>query len=260
MTASAFIRKYMILRPAAEQAAGFARLEGQHGRGRMVIHAQVPSYKGATLRALLLSGDEETGAVMDLGLMHLDARRQGQMQCMHLPLKQLGCQGGYHTLALCTDWPEAQMLLYTWLTERPPCALWQVQGMVSRHLALPAQGSAPAPVQEQEPALPQPHVLGLQPLHWPERWAELKAYFDTLPPCCPFDRPGWRFVTAKLQGPAPAETCAIGMHTEGHEVRAVMYALPGSPAPRPPEGLEGYAWRKGKHGKGYWVLEQTVEA
>ena len=100
----------------------------------------------------------------------------------------------------------------------------------------------------------------LQPLHWPERWAELQPYFDALPPSCPFDMPGWRFVTAPLEDASPAERCEIGMHARDHAVCEVLYALPGSPSTQPPKGLEGYTWRKGRLGKGYWVLLQTVEA
>lgn len=260
MSASQPVRRYIILRPAQGHAAGFARLEGQHGRGRMAIHAQQVAGKATALRALLLSGDEQTGAVLDLGLMPLDGRRQGHLQCVHLPLSRMGTQGGYHTLVLTGDWPDPKLQLYGWLTEQPQCTLWQMQQAAARYLSLPARDSAPSPAEAPPPPPADKSVLALQPLRWPEQWTDLQPYFDSLPPCSPFDMPGWRFVSSPLAQPAPAQRCNIGIHHSGHRVDQVLYALPGAYAAHPPRGLEDYTWQQGRADTGYWVLHQAVEA
>jgi len=246
-----------MLRAACGYASGFARLEALHSRAVLVIHVQQISAQADKLRALLLSGDESTGAVMDLGLFPLNDRRQGQLTTGSLNLKLLGTPGGYHTLALCTDWPQPTLHLFAPLGERPRCTLWQMQQMIRRHLAVPARDSTPAPVEAAPP--PQESVLSLREVHWPDEWADLKCYFDALPPAAPFDDPAWRYVCVPLQDARPAPRCLVGIQVQGNQVCRAAYALPGLPASSPPRGLEGYTWRQGRNNQGYWVLEQSIE-
>lgn len=149
MQKTPFQRMYILLRPAGGQASGFARMESQRGRGRLNIHAA--NLPDAPIRAMLLSGDEKTGAVLDLGLMHPTGKHQAALCRDNIAL-----QGGYHVLVLATDWPGAQLLLYGWLRSRPSTTLWQMQETVRHYLAVPAADSAPAPVEmpEKQPRRP----------------------------------------------------------------------------------------------------------
>ncbi len=154
MQKTAFQRMYILLRPAGGQASGFARMENQRGRGRLNIHAS--NLPESPVRALLLSGDAQTGAVLDLGLLHPTGGKQAALCRDHIAL-----QGGYQVLVLATDWPEARVLLYGWLRQRPGCTLWQMQETVRRYLSLPAADSAPAPLEYPEKQ-PKPSVLMLR--------------------------------------------------------------------------------------------------
>lgn len=276
---TSFTRLYIMLRPACGHASGFARLESQHGRGRLTINASQLTCNTTALRALLLSGDEASGAVMDLGPVPVTPRRQAMLRRDQLPLTGIGTPGGYHTLILATDWPDATLLLYGWLTDPPACTLWQLQEALRQYLAVPAKDSPPSPVEpapppkDDPPALPQPEpvhevchlappsggtsdagVWQLRPLLWPEELAELKLYFDSLPPSAPFDLPGWRFVRVPLSSGQPAPYCDVGLRAKGGRVVEVAYALPGQPGRLPPGGLRGYRWQEGRNGQGYWVL------
>lgn len=137
MQGSSFRRMYVLLRPAAGQGNGFARVESQRGRGRVSIHAS--HLPAEPVRALLLAGDGETGAVLDLGLVNQAEKHQAVLCREDVSLQ------GWHTLALATDWPGAQLLLYGWLRREPCCTLWQMQQAVQRYLSLPA-GEVPPEV------------------------------------------------------------------------------------------------------------------
>lgn len=153
MHGSPFQRMYVLLRAAAGQTNGFARVETQRSRSRLSIHAShLPEQP---VRALLLAGEGQTGAVLDLGLMAPMEKHQA-MLCQENLLLQ-----GYHTLVLATDWPGAEILLYGWLRKQPCCTLWQMQEAVGHYLALPAAGSAPAPA-EMPPQQPKRSVLMLR--------------------------------------------------------------------------------------------------
>ncbi|MBE5803891.1 MAG: hypothetical protein E7316_05205 [Clostridiales bacterium] len=148
-----FQRMYVLLRPAAGQVSGFARVESQRGRGRLSIHAgHLPD---VPVRALLLAGEDQNGAVLDLGLLRPTEKHQAALCRDNIAL-----HGGYHTLALVTDWPRARLLLYGWLRKQPCCTLWQMQETVARYLAVPAADSAPAPAELPRKA-PRPSVLCL---------------------------------------------------------------------------------------------------
>lgn len=153
MHGSPFQRMYVLLRAAVGQANGFARVETQRSRSRLSIHAShLPQ---EPVRALLLAGGGQTGAVVDLGLMIPTEKHQAVLRRDNLLLQ------GYHTLVLATDWPGAELLLYGWLCKQPCCTLWQMQEAVGRYLALPVTGSAPAPV-EMPPQPPKRSVLMLR--------------------------------------------------------------------------------------------------
>ena len=92
------------------------------------------------MRALLISGGENTGAVLDLGLMHrLSSRR------VVLGRNDLAWHDGWHTLAIVADWPEAQVLLWGAVRGKGGCTLWQAQKIVSHYLSMPAPDASPAP-------------------------------------------------------------------------------------------------------------------
>ena len=276
-----FVRLYIMLRPACGHAGGFVRLEAQHGRGRMTLNASELPGECRTLRVLLLSGDADSGAVMDLGPVTVSPRRQVQWRRDHLSLPPIGTPGGYHTLILAADWPDATLLLYGWLTDPPACTLWQLREALRHYLSVPAKDSpaAPAPPPAPKPkveapplparpenprtlcTLPAPEnpppddsVRALRPLRWPEEIAELKVYFDALPPSAPFEMAGWRFVRVPLPSGQPAPYCDVGIRVHFGQVAEVAYALPGQPCRLPPGGLRGYHWQEGRNGQGYWVL------
>lgn len=154
MQRSAYQRTYVMLRPASGQAAGTARIETQRGRYRIWVRAShLPEQP---VRAMLLAGEAETGAVYDLGLM----RRTGSHQAV-LFSEGSSLKGAYHTLAVAADWPDAELLLYGRLMNRPDCTLWQTRQAVARYLRLPAADSAPAPAKV-PPAAPKLSVLRLR--------------------------------------------------------------------------------------------------
>ena len=246
MQKAPFSRRYIMLRPVQGAGSGFVRVEGPPGRCRLTLRASCLP-EGA-VRGLLLSGDAESGAVLDLGLLTPVAHGQAGL-CRDM----VSLQGGYRTLVLCTDWPEGAVLMTAAL--RPsPCGISQVQRAVQRHLSVPGSpGGTPLP---EPPALRKP-VLTLPALQWPNSLEALRGYFDTLPPSAPFDEPGWRFVRVPLEGGEPALFCEVGVRIKGHRVTEAAYALPGQPDRPLPRSLQGYRWQTGRHGQGYWVLRQA---
>lgn len=246
-----FSRQYVILRPLRGCAGGFARLETRQGQSCMALqihHAPLPR-----LRVMMMSGTGPAGALVDLGVLTANARGQASMFVSRLPQDCSAC----HTLLLCSDWPDAQLQLYGCITPSPVCTLWQLQDALRGYLSVPAPDTAlpdplPLPQSNPEPPLypaPQrPPLSRLPVLQWPRELAELKCYFDELPPFSPFRMPGWRFVRAPLHhGPAP--WCAIGIHIRGSRVTQALYALPGE-EDHPP--LQGYAWEGG-----YWIRRSS---
>ena len=256
MQKASFARQYAMLRPVSGAGSGFVRIEGFHGRSRLTLRASCLPDMG--VRALLLSGDEQTGAVLDLGLLTPLGRGQAGLCREQLDL----LPGGYHTLALVADWPDGTMLMTGALWPSPSCSLWQVQEAVRHYLSVPAADSSraesPPLAEPPSPAAKNPPVTGLPALQWPDGTAELRAYFDALPPSSPFEESGWRFVRVPLDSGEPASFCEVGIRIQGHRVVEAAYALPGQsdrPLPRP---LEGYRWESGRHGQGYWVLRQAL--
>lgn len=158
MQQAAFARQYVILRPVSGSAGGFLRLEMHHGRISACIRAtQIP---GIPLRALLLAGDPATGAVIDLGLLHPDAHRQAHLCRDELPSGYSAC----HTVVICTDWPDAALVLHGSLTPRPACTLWQLQESIRQYLSVPARGAVlPAPAVPPKPDHPAPALCMLLP-------------------------------------------------------------------------------------------------
>lgn len=280
MTRETFTRLYIMLRPACGHASGFARLECQRGRGRMTIRATQLTGGCAALRVLLLSGDAESGSVLDLGLMQITERGQGALRAENIALSGVGTPCGYHTLILATDWPDARLMLYGWLVDPPACTLWQLQEALRHYLSVPAKDSEAAPLPAPKEVLPPPlpeeppravcqltegegqpkrrSVLELLPLAWPEEVAELSVYFESLPPAAPFEGAGWRFVRVPLPEAQPAPVCDVGIRVRNHRVSEVAYALPGEPGRLPPGGLRGYHWREGRRGQGYWVMVRAL--
>lgn len=247
MQKASFARQYAMLRPVSGAGSGFVRIEDFHGRSRLTLRASC--LPDGDVRALLLSGNMQTGAVLDLGLLSPLSRGQAGL-CRELP----AALGGYHTLTLCEDWPESTVLM-TAALQPSTCTLWQVQESVRRYLSVPASPEGTPLSETPVRILP---MLGLQPLQWPEGTAELRAYFDTLPPSAPFDEPGWRFVRVPLESGGPAPFCEVGVRVHGRRVVEAAYALPGQPDRPLPRPLEGYRWESGRHGQGYWVLRQAL--
>ena len=136
MQKTPFSRQDVILRPTSGSAGGFVRLETQHGRGSIVIRAS--QLEAGPLRALLLHGNTATGAVIDLGVMQPAGRRQFSLCREGIP----SAPGLFHTVVVCSDWPDPQVLLYGWLTPRPVCTLRDMQEALRRHLAVPAGDTA----------------------------------------------------------------------------------------------------------------------
>jgi len=148
------LRRYILLRPVTGEAAGMARMENCRGRTAVHIHARyLPE---GPVRALLIYGKGQFVAVTDLGLMRHSA--DGQTT---LSRENLTAEGKATALVLASDWPEGQLLMYGWVQNQPGLALWQVQEAVAHYLSVPAQDSAPSPIERPENA-PKPSVLRLR--------------------------------------------------------------------------------------------------
>lgn len=148
------LRRYILLRPVSGEAAGAARLENCRGRTAVHIHARyLPE---GPVRALLICGQGQYAAVTDLGLMRRSV--DGQITLSRENLKP---EGKATALALASDWPEGQLLMYGWVRNQPGFALWQVREAAARYLTVPAPDSAPSPVEWPE-NLPKPSVLRLR--------------------------------------------------------------------------------------------------
>ena len=148
------LRRYILLRPVAGEAAGAARLESCRGRTGVHIHARyLPQ---GPVRALLICGRGQYAAVTDLGLMRCSA--DGQTT---LSRENLAAEGKATALALASDWPNAQLLMYGWVQNHPGFTLWQVQAAGAQYLSVPAPDSAPSPIESTENS-PKPSVLRLR--------------------------------------------------------------------------------------------------
>ncbi len=87
---------------------------------------------------------------------------------------------------------------------------------------------------------------------WPEPVEPLRALFMELPACVPFDADGYTFVRAPLPGSGKAYSL-VGVRVEDEQPTSVCYGIPGTFAPEPPAGLDGYMWR-GEGVSGWWVV------
>lgn len=277
MQQRAFSRVYVLLRPVRGAGCGFARLESQGKAGRMTLHASQLPPPCRALRILLLAGDAATGAVIDLGLMRVTADGQGRLNRDAVAFPTSEGIRAFHSLVLATDWPDGELMLVGTLVTPPPYPLWQLQEALRRYLTVPPERPMAEPPAADPPArfslsaaeapsaplivcgcagrMPaRPPVRRLPQRVWPESLAELAPYFDSLPPCAPFDAPGWRFVQVPLPEGSPGPWCAVGIRCRGGDIYQVAYAIPGEQEALPPGGLHGYRWHEGRHGQGYWVL------
>ena len=237
-----------MLRPVQGVGGGFARMEALGGRLRLTVRASRLPAQVRSLRAMLYASAGE-GAVLDLGVIPVDDAGCAAWLRDDLPPEA----AAYQELLLTSDWPAPQLLLTGTLTDGRSCPRWQMEQALQQYLRVPPEDTA-VPRSEETPVACD-SVRSLAPLAWPEVLLPLKEYFDALPPCAPFDAPGWRFVRVQLEDDAPAPYCYVGRRRQGSRVTGALYALPGEPADTPPAGLEGYAWRRSRDGRGCWVLE-----
>lgn len=242
-------RRYVLLR--GDDATGFARLERNHGRGSVTLQVALPA-EASSARALLLSGDVRTGAVLDLGLLRPDGAARMRLYRERLVLPPGGF-AAYHTLAISGDWPRSRLLLWGRLRSGP--ARWQLEEQCQTYLAVPAEAPVPETLSPDPPACP---VSCLPQMHWPQGMEELPEWFATLPPFAPFHAPGWRFVRIPLAERGEQDFCAVGMQVRSGRIRMLAYALPGVPETPPEELLPGAVWQMGRHGQGYWVQLQRL--
>lgn len=148
------LRRYILLRPVTGEAAGTARMESCRGRTGVHIHARY--LPGEPVRALLICGRGQYAAVVDLGLVRRSA--DGQIT---LSRENLAAEGKATALALASDWPQGQLLMYGWVQNQPGFTLWQMQEAVAQYLSVPASDSAPSPIESPENA-PKHSVLRLR--------------------------------------------------------------------------------------------------
>jgi len=264
-------RLYLILRPARGKAGGHARLEQRGAPIQMSLFLHGLEGR-CRLRVLLLSSPEPQGAVIDLGTLETNPHGQGALAVTGVRLPGSAPLSSCHTLAVCMDWPDNQLVMAASIGECAPASRWDIQAAVDRYLSVPVSTPEPPPeespqlsdVQEEEKTLPPeknvlpcpvfcPGLDDLRPLLWPEPLKDLKPYFDLMPPCAPFDAPGWRFVRAPLPKGGPGPVCYIGVRPLDGCVTEAAYALPAVGC-TPPEGLESYRLETGRHQKRYWVL------
>lgn len=259
-------RLYLILRPAWGKAGGHARLEQRGTRIQMSLF--VHGLEGRQqLRTLLFSSPDPSGAVVDLGSFETGSGGQGSLTRAGVCLPGSATLSDCCALTVCMDWPDKRLVLAATLNGNHLFSGWTLQDAVDRYLTVPVQpppAVAPTVQPTKEPPAdekasvpvspaPLPKLDDLAPLLWPEALNDLKPYFELLPPCAPFDAPGWRFVRAPLPAGGPGPACYIGIHALDGRVRQAAYALPAT-GRVPPEGLESYRFETGRHQKSYWVL------
>lgn len=258
-----FTRLYVMLRPVRGTGCGYARLEGQGRQGRMSLHLSQLPQGLPMLRALLLSGDVATGAVLDAGVLPPSPSGRAFLRAEPMLLPEGTSLRDFHTLAVCADWPEARLILSGALDEQQSPPLWQLQEAVRQYLTVPA--AAPVkkpPADEAQAALftiekgivpARPMARRLLPLQWPEAWQELQPYFRQLTPFAPFEAPGWRFVQVTLPPDGPAPWCAVGYHARHGQVQRVAYALPAGESTSPPPEAADWTLTAGRNDMRYWV-------
>ncbi|MBQ8202164.1 MAG: hypothetical protein IJZ74_10425 [Clostridia bacterium] len=259
MQATPVARNYIMLKPVHGAAHGFCRAEEADGQLHLTLRAS-----GLTadlpVRALLLCGGED-GAALNLGLLTVSAQGQSTRHCA--VRTTLHC---WDALALAADWPHGQLIAAGMLTQPAACAVWQLQQAASRFLSVPQEDSRPAPVlpppektppPRQSRPSPQSGLTQLNELRWPDCFAALRPYFETLPPCAPFDAPGWRFVRVDLPQGAPAGWCYLGVRPVCGQAEEICWAVPGC-RNAPPPALQGYRWFTSPRGDGYWIALQTT--
>lgn len=242
-------RRYVLLH--GDASTGFARLERSHGRGSVTLQAVLPTGVPSA-RALLLSGDVRTGAVLDLGTLRPDGEARMRLYRERIALPPGGF-AAYHTLAISNDWPKPRLLLWGRLSSGP--TRWQLEEQCQTYLMVPAE--AP-PMEAPQPGALARSVSCLPRMHWPRGMEELPAWFMDLPPFAPFHAPGWRFVRIPLEGMGEPTFCAVGIWVREGRLRTVAYALPGMPDSPPEALLPGAVWQWGRHGQGYWVQFQHL--
>ncbi|MBR4082084.1 MAG: hypothetical protein IKK21_09900 [Clostridia bacterium] len=262
MSEHEFTRLYVMLRPARGASCGYARIEAQGARVRVNLRLSQLPQGTPMLRALMMSGDPDTGAVIDLGLLQPSSTGRAFLREEQLTLP--GGLGAYHSLCVCSDWPDGQLLLWGSLDERRGQPLWALQESLKRYLTVPP--SAP-PVKKPPADSPQAPLIALPQgspparlparmlpsLRFPEAWAELADYFTALPPFAPFEAPGWHFVQVRLPENAPGPWCAVGYHARGGTVQRVAYAVPCGEDDPLPQALTGYRRTPGRHGQWYFL-------
>lgn len=258
-----FTRLYVMLRPVRGVGCGYARMEGQGPRGRMSLHLSQLPRDAPMLRALLLSGDVETGAVLDAGAMQPTPGGRAFLRAEPMQLPEGTSLQNFHSLAVCTDWPDTRLILAGSLDERHPRPLWQLQEAVRHYLTVPPAAPVKKPPADEaqaallmiEKGVPsaKPMARRLLPLRWDETWQELQPYFAQLTPFAPFEAPGWRFVQVKLPPDSPAPWCAVGYHARHGLVQRVAYALPASKSASPPPEAADWTPTTGRNNLRYWV-------
>jgi len=274
-------RLYLILRPALGNAGGHVRLEQRGNRAQMslFVHGLEGRQK---LRVLIFSHLDADPAVVDLGTLVTGEKGQGNLTCTGIRLPGSASLSDCHTLAVCQDWPLNQLIMAAAIGSHAPGSRWALQAAIDHYLSVPVKAPEPEdaalslapspsldavpppnvlsiekdpPPQPLDASAPPPALDALRPLQWPQSLTELKTYFDLLPPCAPFDAPGWRFVRAPLPQGGPGPVCYIGVRAINGRIRQAAYALPAVGA-SPPNGLEAYRHEIGRHQKAYWVLRQ----
>ena len=89
---------------------------------------------------------------------------------------------------------------------------------------------------------------------WPPIAFGLKELFMQNNPVDTLKEEGYIFVRAPMCSQTGYDHCIAGLHVKNGIPDVVCYAIPGEYGMEPPPGLEGYTWRAGENGSGFWVV------
>lgn len=142
-------RMYIMLYPKNGSASGHARLSQKGVRSAISINLSNLKKLSAPYRALLIS-KRPASAIIDLGTLALSAQGQGKLTQDMFTLPTGVTLNDFHSLIICSDWPDPKVYSAGALSGNTLMPLWQMEEAARAYLLVPPKEAAKPP--EPEPA------------------------------------------------------------------------------------------------------------